>query len=725
MAKKTKREIEKELREKIQNELHQKFKQKQGKNTSAPASPKEAPTTDETSFIKEQEERLICLHLEEEIYSQYPEFVYCENHLNEARWLTPAELEGEYEFYPVEDSRFERFKKKFAKKATLPKSDSPDLKKKIEEMRKEIQEDAQERIRQFEARKKEMMQSKSSEIEQKIYQQEIDKFYSRKKGYKKYINHLNETRWMTKEEHKKQDEFIDEVETPAQIWRRRVLIMLAVLGGIAVIWLATVFNTSEIVEKAYVLVSANETRGQLYIDKVLAAGYTEGQVYAVAPGKHEIALLREGFSSKPKYQVITAAKNDTVAIRFTMEVKEFGASGMVRVSAPYQDAGIIVNGEFYGTLGNTGSLILPEGNYTVVLEKPGYAAHPPQQTFSLSTGDTVDISFTLSPLRSSGKQRPSSGQIESGLLEVRSNIKNADIYLDGQKTMYKTDYILQRIPLGSHIVRVEKKDYKVYPEEQVVRLNRKEKQGTADFTLTSQVRRVTLTTKPVSGDIFVDGRLLGNGEVNISLALGEHDIRFGEETLYKPPAVSKIVLKKDSPRRFTFTYILNYKVAFKPDQKSATVVKSGYLFSDNIFHQSSKTGPEIQMNKTINEKVWMLGYAFQYRNPPGEDALLLNIFIPANLDLSQPLALKLWIYKTQDFYPLILKAGSYYSININQYVLRKKILPGHSEKEIGAANYDSFTINEFLHPGNNQILIKTTTSTNSYVMLWKAEVGRP
>ncbi|RLD10214.1 hypothetical protein DRI50_11320 [candidate division KSB1 bacterium] len=723
MAKKTKRDIEKELREKIQNELHQKFKQTQDK--PGPASPEPSLTMDDSSFIKEQEERLLRLSLEEEIYGKYPEFVYCENHLNEARWLTPAELEGEYEFYPVEETRFERFKKRFSKKASLPKIDSPEQKKRMEAMRKEIQEDAKKRIQQFEARKQAMMKSKTSEIEQKIYQEEIDKFYSRKKGYKKYINHLNETRWMTKEEHKNQDEFIDEVETPAQIWRRRGLIALAVLGGFALIWLVSVYNSSEIEDKAYVLVSSNEAKGQLYIDKVLAAGYTEGQVYAVTPGEHEIALLREGFSSKPKYQVITAAKNDTVAVHFTMEAKEFDASGMVRVSAPYPDAGIIVNGEFHGTLENAGLLILPEGNYTIILEKPGYAANPPQQTFRLSTCDTVEMSFTRCWLRNTGKQDSSGRNSEWDLLEVRSNIKNADIYLDGQKTMYKTDYILQRIPLGSHIVRVEKKGYKVYPEEQVVRLNRKEKQSTADFTLTSQVRRVTLNTKPVSGDIFVDGRLLGNGEVNVSLALGEHDIRFGETTLYKPPAVKKIVITEDSPQRLTFTYILNYNVFFKPDQKSNTVVKTGYLFSDNIFHQSNKAGPETELNKTINEKVWKLGYAFQYRNPPGEDALLLNIFIPANLDLSQPLALKLWIYKTKDLYPLILKAGSYYSVNINQYVLRKSILPGHSEKEIGNANYDSFLINEFLHPGNNQILIKTTTSTNSYVMLWKAQVGRP
>ena len=223
----------------------------------------------------------------------------------------------------------------------------------------------------------------------------------------------------------------------------------------------------------------------------------------------------------------------------------------------------------------------------------------------------------------------------------------------------------------------------------------------------------------------MDGRLLGNGDVNISLALGEHDIRFGETTLYEPPAVKKIVITEDSPQRLTFTYILNYKVSFKPGQKSNTVVKTGYLFSDNIFHQSSDAGPETKLNKTINENVWKLGYAFQYRNPPGQDALLLNIFIPANLDLSQPLALKLWVYKTRDLYPLILKAGSYYSVNINQYVLRKKILPEHTEKEIGPENYDSFLINKYLHPGNNQILIKTITSTKSYVLLWKAEVGRP
>jgi len=723
MAKKTKRIREEELRKQMQDKLHQEFQQKKEN-----AQPEAAAVLhfDKSALNAELEEHYLRAYLEEEICSQYPEFICCENHLNEVKWLTPVELEGDYEFYPVEETRFERFKSKFSRKKTQPEITDPDLKNRVDEIRKQIQEDVQMRLQYFKKRKKEAHKTNDSEYELEIYQEEIDKFYSRKKGYKKYINHLNETKWLTKEERKNQDEFTDEVETPAQIWRKRATYTFVTLSILFISWLVLDYNSSMTVDKAYLLVTTEDTKGQLYIDKVLAVGFSSGQPYSISPGDHDISFLREGFSTNPRFHAITASRNDTVTVGFLLEENRYGSAGVIRIQASYKDAGIIVNGEFRGTLANASSLTLPEGDYTLMLEKPGFIVNPPQQAFSLKAGDTMDFAFRLNPRKNIRSGRSDAKRTESGLLEVRSNIKNADIYLDGQKTNFKTDYILQQIPLGAHIVRVVKKGYKVYPDEQMVKLSAKKNRMIADFTLSSTVKRLTLKTEPVAGDIIIDGKRIGNGEVQVSLPLGEHSIKFSEESYYRQPDIQKISIDENTEPTLTFHYRLNYNITFSPDteQKNPEMgsMKTGYLLQDAQFRLSNQAGPEVRMNKKLNENVWMIGYAFQYRNPPGQDALVLNFFIPANLDLSQPLKLKLWAYRSKDLYPLKIKGNSYYSIDVNRFRLRKQIQPGHSENEIGAANYDSFLINELLHPGYNQIMISTTTATTAHLMLWKAAI---
>ncbi|MEJ2055809.1 MAG: hypothetical protein P8X42_17990, partial [Calditrichaceae bacterium] len=138
--------------------------------------------------------------MEEEVCSKYPEMIECTNHLGEVRWLTPLELNNEYEFYPLEKSVFERFKNKFFKSrgAEYPKSD--EWNKFISRLRTEMDKDVHNRIALFRQKQAESQKHKNSEIEAKIYEEEIDRFYKSKKGYKKYKNHLGEFRWMTKEE---------------------------------------------------------------------------------------------------------------------------------------------------------------------------------------------------------------------------------------------------------------------------------------------------------------------------------------------------------------------------------------------------------------------------------------------------------------------------------------------------------------------------------------------
>ena len=724
MAKKSKRQIEEELRKKIREELHQKYEQKKGSRQTKQAPAKQPPP--ELPEEESIDEILWHQALEAQVYGAYPEFVRCENHINEVKWLTPWELEGEYEFYPTEESRLTRWKNKwFGKQAKLVKAAEEKNPQEVAALREQLQADAKERIAVFREKQEQARKTKKSELEKKIFQEEIDRFYSKKKGYKKYTNHLNEFRWMTDEEFQNQDEFLEEVELPGQIWRRRILITLgSVVALTALVWMWNLYQSEE-THRAYVLVNSNDSHARLYVDKVLAVGFSVGKPYLIVPGSHTIALVRKGYSAQPRSQTIEAAENDTVIVGITMQENTFAESGLVKLSAPYKDAEISVNGEFVGSLETMSELTLPSGDYTLTLEKPGYSVSPPQQAFHLEAGDTLSFTFHLRPHKQRRK-RSSGTTAVTGFIEVRSSVKDADIFLDGQKTGFQTDYILQDIPIGSHSVRVMKAGYKGYPDEQVVKLTEKNNRALASFTLSSVAKRVALRTRPFEAEMFVDGKPVGKGEVRISLPQGKHSIDFASVPYYNKPKTREFEVSNDTDNHFVFEYTLNYTVLFKPGKTSAAqnkaAVQQGYLLKDETFRRSNEHGPEIRVNSKINDKVWMLGYAFRYRNPPGKDALQLIFEIPATLDLSQPIYLKLWAYRTKDLYPLILKGNTRYSVFVNQFGLKKNIRPAFWDTEISQDHFQRFQINELLHPGYNRILITTTDQSTAHLMLWKAAI---
>ncbi len=718
MAKKKIKINEEELRDKIKQELHQKFQERREERKKEPLP---SPSKEQQEgFIAEVEEQLLRVYLEEEICSRYPEFVRCENHLNEVVWCTPWELEAENEFYPVDESKFQKFKKKFLGQGGQPKISDPKLAKRVDEMRSKIEANVQERLVFFREQVKKAPKNDSSELEKQIYQEELDKFYSAKKGYKKYINHLSETKWMTKEELKTQEEFFEEVETPAQIFKKRGFYTFIVLGLVTIFWSINNYLASDTSAKAYLLVYPEDTSSQLYIDKILAVGYTPGIPYHMTPGEHEISMIKAGYLVSPNFHNINVNDQDTATVQFNFEKNRFTETGLVRVLSSHPDAGILVNGEFKGTLQSGNELSLPPGDYTLMMQKTGFICIPPQRAFNLKVADTVEIAFRMAP----GKIK--SGNIESGLVEVRSNIKNADIFLDGLPTNFKTDYVLQKIPFGSHLIRVEKKGYKVYPEEKRVRITENKKQVVADFTLSSTIKRILLKTVPVAADILIDGKLIGNGAVSVSLPLGEHIVEFGDVRNYRKPVLSRFDLTEDSPDHFEYQYYLNFNQFFSAaedySKDTERTVQTGYLLNDERFHSGTDAGPEIRLNETINEKVWMLGYAFQYRNPPGRDIIMFDFMVPVNLDLSIPLKMKLWIYQSKDLYPLILKGNPVYSLSVNRFIVKKQVLPTYKENEISEAHYDSFEINELLEPGFNRIRIATTLSTTAHVMLWKIAI---
>lgn len=718
---------EKELRKKIREELKQNHEEHKRKLKTEQFSNIKDTSRDlyHSEHQQDYQKEAIIRAIEEEICSQYPEMVECANHLGEIRWLTPLELNEEFEFYPLEISFFRKIINRFTKASRIEIPDTDEWKKYIKQLRTDMIKDVQNRIKQFKNQQAEAQKHRHSDIEAKIYEEEVDKFYKAKKGYKKYKNHLGEFRWMTKEEAENQDEFYEEEPSLIKIWLIRLSIVLSIIIIFFSTWIY--FSNRKSEPKGYLLIQGKTNRGSLYVDKNLAGGFKYNVPYPIVAGEHNISFIRNGYITIPNQQQVFIEKDDTVTMHFDFQEETTATMGFLKVRSGSVDSRIYIDDDFYGNISGRDYIAIEPGNHIIRLDAQGYIADPIEQRFKIGINDTIKLTFTMRSHKNRRILDSEHAAARLGLIEVRSNVKNADIYINGEKTEYKTDYVLQKLDYGQYAISVKKQGYQTYPDERVVRVNSDNTRSIVSFTLSSTTTMVTLRTQPVKGEIFINGKPVGIGEFKGSLPIGEHEVSFGEIPFYKEPVVQKITITHEHENEFIFDYTTSLNMLFSNKEITPSGlgerIKRGHVFNNFNLIVDNENGPEIKTNENINEQIWYLGYTFQYRNPPGKDALLFELTIPPNFDLSQLLNLKLWIYQSGNNYPIVVRGKAYYQIIVNGNTFRERVLPKYSIKEIGENHFEKFPINEYLRIGKNTIFISTTDNTSEEVALWKIAIN--
>ena len=638
--------------------------------------------------------------------------------------FTRKELNEEFEFYPLELSFFQKMINKFSRISQIDIPDTDEWKEYFKQLRADMIKDIQNRINRFKEQQAKAQKQRHSAIEAKIYEEEIDKFYKAKKGYKKYKNHLGEFRWMTKEEAENQDEFYEEEPSLLQTWLIRLSIALGMIIVFYGAWIYFTDGKSE--SKGYLLIEGEPNRGSLYVDKNLAAGFKYNFAYPIAVGDHDISFIRNGYVTIPNQQQVFIEKDDTVSVHFDFKEQTTATMGFLKVRSGSLESRIYIDNDFYGNVSGRDYIAIEPGKHTIRLDAEGYISNPIEQQFEIGINDTIELAFTMRPQKSRRTQEYEHVAAKLGLIEVRSNIKNADIYINGEKTEFKTDYVLQKIEYGQYAISVKKQGYQTYPDERVVKVDHENTRSIVSFTLSSTTTMVTLRTQPVQGEIYINGKPVGTGEFKGSLPIGEHEISFGDILFYNKPVDQKITITHDRRNEFTFNYTTNLNVVFSnkgiiPSELGGRIIR-GHVFNDINLIADNDNGPELKTNESINEKIWYLGYTFQYRNPPGSDALLFEFTIPQNIDLSQLINLKVWSYRSGNNYPIVVRGNAFYQIIVNGNTFRDRVLPKYNIKEISESHFDIFPVNEYLHIGRNTIFISTIENTSEEVALWKIAI---
>ena len=148
-------------------------------------------------------------------------------------------------------------------------------------------------------------------------------------------------------------------------------------------------------------------------------------------------------------------------------------------------------------------------------------------------------------------------------------------------------------------------------------------------------------------------------------------------------------------------------------------IQIGYLDEDRQFHSDPNNAPEISSPKPLNKQVWILGYAFAYRNPPLNDALSISFDVPASVNLKNNMWLKMWGYRTDEKYPLQFTSVSEINIKINNRAIQEEYRPRFAIEEASEENFERFRINNLLRHGRNLLQISTTSVNTTYFALWK------
>jgi len=629
-------------------------------------------------------------------------------------------MQASFEFFPMEYTFWSRFRRKVFTGVRVDIPDTSEINQMIEEFRKAIAANAEERVQKYRDIVKENSAANQTDLARLIKEEELDKFYSSKKGYHKYKNHIDETSWMTKDEFDEQDEYTARVyNTKEKVTRRTAFVLLVfglVLGSI---FLKDVIFPPEV--RAFVIVDV-ESRGSLFIDENLAVGFKSGVIYPVNVGVHQLTVVASGFKTQPEYLIVNVDGGDTIHVSFDLQ-KIDGNMAFVKVNIPYDDAGIYVDGVFKGTPSQNAYLAVPAGDHTISLIKENYSTVPSKRTFSVDIGDTIQLNFKLAPIPSTSGAARTHSFTNVGMIEVNSNVRGAEIFIDGENNGLTTSYILQRIHFGQHILRVEKEGYKAYPKEHVIRLSKSERYTKVDFTLTSTSNKIKITVLPKSAKIYLDGKEVGIGRFNGAVDIGEHKITFSDLPNYINPGERTIKVEPKGENNFNFRFGSDLHFEVTPDNMSENVkIRMGYLSKSAIFKGSRDRGPEVVPGNGIQEKMWELGYAFEHRDPPGSNGVLIDFTIPNFLNVTKDIKLKLWIYDSGYEYPLVLSGDAEFRVVLNGTTIADNLVPKYNSYITTKNKFEEFFISGNLRVGNNTLIITSGENNTKFIHLWKVVI---
>jgi hypothetical protein len=330
----------------------------------------------------------------------------------------------------------------------------------------------------------------------------------------------------------------------------------------------------------------DEPRGEILSSKL---GWSNHRRGPVPNGSRAVVRLYQMSSVWLRFVVPIVI---VAGVFYYLMIGKTGQTGSVIVRSNIQGAEVLVDGSPMGCTTDTVVVNIPVGKVTVSVRKDGYRSTPPFEVINIRHGHSPEVHFDLeeeyladfyegvkvreknasipaqmyeympkparrgmTPMPTTSKptrkEIPRSSKQILGSIIVSTNVKDAEILLNGQPTGRKTNATLEEIPQGDYTVSVAKEGFLVDPPSIDVNIERDLQSELVVFSLRAEKEMPTphleISTEPMAGQIYLNGQPVGSGEYKKDMEFGKYLIAFGSIPGYFDPAPQEIVLSEDNP----------------------------------------------------------------------------------------------------------------------------------------------------------------------------------
>lgn len=620
------------------------------------------------------------------------------NHLGEIHWMTDAEAADQHEYFDYEAGFWQRLKHKFAEKPSASMSGvSPEEKElrlqfRIYLEKKYLGEVQPETIRQFPAD----WQVELSDDE---------------------IEHIPIS--------------IETYEALSR-WNKMVLLPVLMLTVLAI------FGVAQAIHRAgefhgSILIESNVRGAAIFLNGE-KRGYADFQrlLSDVPPGDYRVELRKIGFASEPVNVNIGKQANASAKVFIPLNPLGVTDQGFIRIVADHPDSKVFVNDEFMGTLADQAVLPLEQGDHNIVIEKVGFRTAPQSRWVHITSGDTTKVKFEqtaqfgrntpTTPARISSKP----AEIGQGMLAITSNTVGGQIILNGEDTGKESDHVFTGMPYGEYRVRLERSGYQSVPEEKMVVISHNSPSMDISFELIKEFEQVNIMVEPATAQIIINGEPKAKGHFKGELKTGEYEISFGSLPGYNTPRPRLLRVTPNAPAELSVSYFPQIQAVAAVSGNGVLKVNGcdivpGYTLGNRGFTASTDAGPEVTFVEKANDYFWKFGYAYQFRNPKGNDGLKITFNLPKDSQFNSRFMLKLFGASSEERYPMADSRKAEILIKLNGNVLSYYYQPKTLE-ELGGVEKTEWEISEHLRAGANTLEITVTDKNNAYYFLKKIEL---
>ncbi|WP_232473523.1 PEGA domain-containing protein [Thermococcus profundus] len=483
----------------------------------------------------------------------------------------------------------------------------------------------------------------------------------------------------------------------------------------------------------YLTVYSTPSGAEVYVDGSLI-GKTPIRDYKLLTGRHEVRIVKEDYEEY--FMNVTIEPGEITVVNVTLTPKP----ALLAINSDPSGAKVYINGTYKGV--TPLNLTLQPGTYEVKLVKKDYENYT--FTVTLEPGEERTLSVSLTP--------------RFGYLTVYSTPAGAGVYVDGS-LVGRSPVVGYKLSTGRHEVRIVKEDYEEYFKNVTIEPG---ETTVVNVTLTPKPAVLAINSDPSGAKVYINGSYEGVTPLNLTLQPGTYEVklvkedyenytsvvtlepgeertlnvsltpRFGYLTVYSVPSDAEVYVDGSLIGR---TPVVGYKLS--TGRHEVRIVKEDY--EEYFVNVTIEPGETTVVNVTLTPKPAVLVIN---SDPSGAKVYINGTYegvTPLNLTL-QPGTYEVKLVKKdyEDYTSVVtLEPGEEKTLNVSLTprfgyltvysvpsdaevyvdgsligktpVVEYRLLTGRHEVRIMKENYEEYSKNVTIEPGETTVVNVTLT----------------